>query len=583
MKKLLQLFILLFIASASGQGLSFNWAKKVNSKPSGQGNAITTDASGNVFSAGTFGATADFDPGTGVSNLTCINLVNYSANLYLQKLDANGNFIWARNIASGGSFQEVRDIVVDAAGNTYVVGKFMGTTDFDPSTSTYNLTAAGSYSDSGDSVDIFILKIDALGNFVWAKRIGQQYKDDAFSIALDANNNVYVTGQFGQTVDFNPGAGVFSMTAVGTGGTQDAFILKLDTNGIFVWAKKVGGQYPDSGNAIEIDSSGNIYVVGYLLNGGDFDPGTGVFNLSGGNERTFILKLDNTGGFLWAKQTGGEGVVMNIDNSGNVYLTGSYTTVNQDFDPGTPLVNLTPFTEGNQDLFIQKFDSSGNFVWLKSMIGQGQDKANSIDIDSFGNIYTTGTFSWTIDFDPGIGVSNLSAGGYDIYISKLNTSGDFIWAGNIGADGSLGNPDDGSQDKFGALTIDSSDNLFLTNMVSLFADLDPNSTIFYTSASERFGAFVLKLSQSNLSLNQFEKKNLSLYPNPTSSQINLSLENNLERALIKIISTQGQIVLESKNILGTNFSFDVSNLTNGMYVVEVNTGELKFSSKFVKQ
>src|SRR5674476_671097 len=130
--------------------------------------------------------------------------------LFFSSLQAqNVSLVWAKNMG-GASDDYVNSIAVDASGNVYTTGYFLGTVDFDPGAGTYNLTSAGGY-------DIFISKLDASGNFVWAKNMGGASDDRGTSIAVDASGNVYTTGSFRGTADFDPGAGTYNLTSAGSG------------------------------------------------------------------------------------------------------------------------------------------------------------------------------------------------------------------------------------------------------------------------------------------------------------------------------------------------------------------------------
>ena len=198
--------------------------------------------------------------------------------------------------------------------------------------------------------------------------------------------------------------------------------------GNFLWAKNSGGTGSDWGNSLATDSEGNVYTTGRFEGTADFDPGAGTFNLtSAGFEDIFISKLDSQGNFLWARKFGSSGfdfgTSIATDSEGNVYTTGSFQgTI--DFDPGAGTFNLTSI-EGN--LFVSKLDSQGNFEWAQNFGGFGFNRGNSLATDSVGNVYTTGSFQGTADFDPGAGTFNLtSAGGEDIFISKLGGSQDEV-------------------------------------------------------------------------------------------------------------------------------------------------------------
>ncbi len=180
---------------------------------------------------------------------------------------------WAKQFGPAGFILgEPRSLLADAAGNVYVAGVFDGTNDFDPGPGVYNLTSSG-------GADIFIMKLDVAGNLVWVKQIGSSTGDDiASSIAFDAAGDLFITGGFAGTVDFDPGASVYSLTAPGY--FPDAFILKLSKDGDFIWVKQVGGDNSDGSNSIAIDAADNIYIAGVFWNTADFDPGPGTAYLT---------------------------------------------------------------------------------------------------------------------------------------------------------------------------------------------------------------------------------------------------------------------------------------------------------------
>ncbi len=385
------------------------WAKQIGSTYSAEGNSITVDANGNVYTTGHFQGTGDFDSGIGVQNLTA----TYN-DIFIQKLDGNGNFLWAKQMV-GNSTSRGNAITSDVDGNIYTTGYFRGTVDFDPGPDVQNFTSAG-------IKDIFIQKLDVDGNLLWAKQIGGSGNDYGSSITTDVDGNVYITGYFFETVDFDPGAGLQNFTSAGS---SDIFVQKLDSNGNFVWVRQIKGGYTGIGQSITADNTRYIYVTGAFEKTADFDPGPGAQNLTAtGMNDIFIQKLDIDGNFFWAKQIGGTdfdtGFSINTDNEGNVYTTGSFRAT-VDFDPGPGIQNFT--SPGDADIFIQKLDADGSFLWTKQMGGTGTDHGHATAIDFDNNIYTTGSFTGTVDFDPGSGVQNLtSVGVTDIYIQKLGNS-----------------------------------------------------------------------------------------------------------------------------------------------------------------
>lgn len=449
------------------QSPNFIWAKQMGGTGgNNEGKSIAVDVNGNVYTAGTFTGTADFDPGPETYNLTTTGVA-----IFVSKIDANGSFIWAKQFCTN-SATDVNSIAVDSNGNVYTSGNFFQTEDFDPGTGIYNMTPNGSQ-------NVFISKLDPSGNFLWAKQIGGPNTNLGRSMTVDDYGNVYTTGFFVGTTDFDPGSGIYNMTA---GNNVDMFISKLDASGNFVWAKQIGGTVMNP-KAIAVDESGNVYTTGGFQSGTvDFDPGPGIYNLSCsvlGNY--FVLKLDASGNFIWAKQqTSNDGQSIGVDKIGNVYTTGLFAgTV--DFDPGSGTYNMTS-TGG---IFVSKLNASGNFLWAKQ-IGEGDVSVSNLAVDANGNIYTTGTFKGTVDFDPGSGTYNMSSITVnDIFIFKLDASGNFGWAKQRG-DGSIyymGN----------SMVLDARGNIYTTGKFSGTVDFDPDSGTYDLTSFGASDAFVLKL------------------------------------------------------------------------------------------
>ncbi len=469
---LLASLFMVFTLNTQAQDVELAWAKSMGGSFEDWGENIAVDASGNVYTTGGFKDTVNFDPGLGTYNL--ISAGDYD--IFIQKLDVNGNFLWARSMG-GSSYDEGWFIDVDASGNVYTTGGFIGTVDFDPGSGTHNLTSAG-------GEDIFIQKLDSNGSFIWAKSMGGSSWDKGNSIAVDDSGNVYTSGNFKGTADFDPGSGTYNLTSEGN---WDFFIQKLDANGNFLWAKSMGGTHEDKGYAIAVNTSGNIYTIGYFQGTVDFDPGSGTYDLtSAGYYDIFIQKLDANGNFIWAKSMGGSswdiGRSIAMDASGNVYTTG-YFKGTVDFDPGISTHNLT--SGGSWNIFIQKLDANGNFIWAKSLGGSSDDRGYSIAVVDSGNVYTTGSYGDTVDFDPGSGTYNLTSAGYaDLFIQKLDANGNFLWAKSMGGS---------SYDEGWSIAVDASGNIYTTGWFNDTADFDPGSGTYDLTSAGSGDIFIQKL------------------------------------------------------------------------------------------
>ncbi len=380
------------------------------------GSAI--DSSGNIFMAGYLTGYMDADPSpTSDATLTSAG----GSDVFVTKYNSNGEYIWAKKFGSTSN-DYAYGIDVDSAGNVYITGTFQNTVDFDPGAGTYTMTSYGSDDD-------FFLKLSTDGNFVWAKQIGTVDDDRSIAITIDSNDNVLATGFFRNTTDFNP-ARLETSSVVGNY-APDVFILKLSSSGTFIWAKGVGSTGEDMGHAITTDSVGNVYVTGKFKASVDFDPGAGTATLTGtSTDGVFVLKLDSNGAFGFAKSFHGTGYdvgqAIEVAADGSVYTTGYFESV-VDFDPGAGVSNLT--SAGNKEAFVSKLDSNGNYVWAKSFGSTGYDEGTGLAIDSSGNLYVTGGFTGTTDFDPGAGTYNLTVADYgDAFALKLTSAGAFIWA-----------------------------------------------------------------------------------------------------------------------------------------------------------
>ncbi|HET6991335.1 MAG TPA: SBBP repeat-containing protein, partial [Bacteroidia bacterium] len=298
-------------------------------------------------------------------------------------------FEWAKSVGGTGSDLGY-SVATDASGNVYTIGLFTVIGDFDPGPATLNFTSAG-------GEDIFLTKLSASGNLLWAEQFGGTSDDEGTSVSIDGSGNVYIAGTFSNVVDFDPGPGVYNLTSAGA---YDIFVAKLDAAGNFVWAKDLGGASYDFVLSLALDSSDNVYTTGVFENTADFDPGAATFNMTsictaGGD--MYISKLDSSGNFVYAKDIGGNqpgrAYSITTDGSGNVYTSG-YFQGTVDFDPGAGVFNLTP--TGLHDLFILKLDSAGNFAWVKSIGGSLNDAAYYVKTDASGNIYSSGSFQLTV-------------------------------------------------------------------------------------------------------------------------------------------------------------------------------------------
>jgi hypothetical protein len=385
------------------------------------------------------------------------------------------SFGWVRTVGSAGNNEEVVGMVLDSNKAVVAAGGFYNTVDFDAGSGTFNLVSNG-------RKDFFITKYTINGNFVWAKSIGGTQDDYVSALKKDRQGNLYLLGLYQGTVDFDPGPGVFNVSAAGGGNT---FILKMDKDANFLWVKTITCR----GNTLDIDDTGNIFIGGNFGGTTDFDPGPAVFNMTGnltGVLDMFVMKLDNLGNFSWAKQIRNltmsqhQEFGLETDPVGNVFFAGNFTN-SMDFDPSAASVPLT--SGGSDNTFILKLNTQGDYQWAKQFVGAASNKSFGLEVDRQGNVFSTGEFSNTVDFDPGPASFLVSAPTPQqcAFISKLDGAGNFVYAKNFQSGSTAGQ----------ALTIDSSNNLYISGYYTNTVDFDPGPGIYNIAGS---GLFTAKLT-----------------------------------------------------------------------------------------
>ena len=192
----------------------------------------------------------------------------------------------AVSVFGGNSHTINSSVAVDSSGNVYTTGGFIGTVDFDPGSGTLNLISAG-------SADVFVSKLNSSGNLIWAKKFGGTSEDVGHSLTVDSTGNVYTTGFFQGTADFDPSDQTSNLTSVDG---NDVFLSKLNSSGNLTWVKKFGGNLAQVGYSITGDSSGNVYASGSFQSEVDFDPSDVTTNFSAkGATDVFVLKLTPSG------------------------------------------------------------------------------------------------------------------------------------------------------------------------------------------------------------------------------------------------------------------------------------------------
>lgn len=572
MKKLIFLFTLLSVSTYAQMNFVFQWVNPLmSSTGNGVGEAVVVDSNGDVYTTGGFLGQLNFNPLGTSSLITSSGTSAHDA--YVAKYNSAGSLIWAFKLGSSG-LDWAYGLGIDNSGNLIVCGKYTGTVDFDPSSSVANLIAS--------NTDIFIAKYSSSGSYIWAAGIGGAGGGIANEIAIDANNNIYTTGYFGGTIDFDPGVGSYSITAIGTG---DAFISKLSSTGAFVWAKGFGGTSITNGSGIAVDNSGNLYASGQYYGTVDFDPGIGTFNsTSAGSSDLYVSKFDPSGNFMWTVTTGNTSLdnatSVTIDKSGNVLVTG-YFSGTVDFDPSSSPSNL--ISNGNKDIFIWKLSPAASLIWVKSVGSTAVDDGFFITTDQERNVYTTGDFSGTsTDFDPGTGVASWSAPNSNVnsFILKLDSAGNYRASLGLGGNGS---------DYGQAIAVDANYSVYSTGVFQQTTDFNPQGTAYSVNPPNGSTPYLHKICQTPESpsaiigntitcLGSSSVFSIAAVPHATSyvwSNVNAWTGSSTSLSITltpTALASTGTISVSSSNACGSSNAFTLGIKSVSVPTISVNSG-----------
>ena len=399
---------------------------------------------------------------------------------------------WVKQLGSTGD-DRAEAIDVDAQGNVYSITKYTANLALDFGNGVRNITKVGTQ-------DYLIVKQSPNGEILWSYPIQAAAASIiANKIRVDKDGNVYVTGSYAGTVDFDNGPGVASYTSAlnsRSRNSPDFFLLKLNTNGDFGWVRVAGGESGDLGTSIDFDANHeHVIVSGNFSYTVDFAFGGATNVLVNNSGSSFIAKFKVNGEKVWVKPlmattTSGSSVTawgVAVDNSGNVHAVGTFFK-DFDADPGTGTAILTSVDHG--DVFAVKLNSNGDYVWAKSMGGVMYDIAYDVAVDKVSNVYITGSFQSNANFETNGGTHFLyTKGGSDVFLTKLDDKGGMVYAYNMGS-----STDDAGK----SIKLDEFNNILIAgDFQSPRSDFDPYPNpedTFNLVSYGGYDGFVLKLN-----------------------------------------------------------------------------------------
>ncbi len=589
---------------------------------------------GNLISVGrSYRGTIDFDPGP--ANL---DLSPGIQGIYIWKCDDDGQFLWVKTVQldegspNGFPVLYASSLSVDQEnGDIYISGIFGDSTiDFDPGVGITKMvpgnTLFGTYWPS-----LFILKLNASGDFQWVKQldiyngggigasaIAKHMRGENKLIYFAGNASPFMDYEIGENIpyDFDPGPDTAYIRFTGYNGPI-GYILCLNDRGEFVWVKNIG----DGGDALlnfipgsmEINET-HIFIGGLITGTADINPAPAVYNISGEGD-LFLLKYTLNGDLVWARQsemgkTVHEGVeklsvgamtAMELDTNGNIYISADFNgpvNFNKMMPYGGPatLINASyyPYLNGTTTTALLCYRNDGDFAWIKQ-IG-GTDTLNRafgsrLSLAKDGALYLSGVYNNTIDLNPA--EDSFSLKGNSGYIAQYDTLGNFKWGGKI----LKGSPGSGH---FVQTTHMKSEKEGVVYMAGYWGegdmDVDPGSAGFLLTPADSAvcSGFVLKLTIETVDTtdtgdtatvvdNPLLSVAIKVYPNPTLGLLDFESSRILHNAEVNITSVAGAIVLQKKGLRGTNFQFDLAHLAPGAYIFELREGNHRRSYKLVKR
>jgi uncharacterized protein (DUF2249 family) len=543
---------------------------------------VATDVSGFVYNSGNFGNTLDLNPSAATTNVTSGGWTDF----YISKYAPTGDLVWAKSI-SGPLFNGVNAMNTDPNGNIYVMGRFLGTVDFDPSANIANLVSTNNV-----TTDVFIAKYDTNGNFLWAKKFDGNFT--VSDIKFDPNGNLYYLARFSGTVDLDPSpTNTVSYTSVGI---ANLIFSKFNPQGDMVWANAIQSVVTSPGGINETHlfvNANAILVSGFFTGDVDFNPSpTQTAILSASLLEGCVAKYDLNGNYQLVNQyTASTNCIITnalLDSDNNLIVV-SYFEGDFDFDlsTGTNILSST-----GSDIGIAKYNPNGALIWAKATQGLNQDLTNGINfrdtqafLDEDNSIILNGVFFGVYDFDPSANIDSLSsyfnpttlAYNGNVFVAKYNYNGDLITADQLTGQY-------GSTVTSAAFT--ANHDLLFTGTFNGTIDFDftataQNQTSQSLNYSDRYFA---KYSVNTLSnnTNELGTNSYTVYPNPTQNILNIY---NPSLALLDITITDitGKVVLQKNNTNETQLN--VANYPQGMYFVTLTNQQnnTKTTLKFIKE
>jgi len=576
-----------FIAKYDRSG-NVLWAKCAGGSSTDYGFGICTDAGGNVYITGSFESTSiTFDA------FTLSNAGSSEFDGFIVKYSPSGSVLWAKRMG-GSSWDDGYSITSDLNGNIFVTG------DFDSDIIDFG---GKSLTRTGTGINFYLVKYDPAGTVLWAKNANGSGTNIDGCIAADANGNVVVSGPYqGSTM-------TFGSVVLPSGFYGAVFIVKYSASGTVLWAKSADGCGYETSYGIATDPSNNIYITGTFQSASISFDNIKLINselnaICTGNFDMFIVKYNSTGSAVWAKCYGsndpyGDGYVLSnsivSDGSASIYAIGTFNSDSLVFDT-PPLKNSF---SGTNDIFIAKFDYSGNAVWSKNAGSSGSDWGTGIVTGSNGDVFVSGDFwSQSVNF----GNNYLTnTGGSDIYTGLLSG---ICSAATIAVQPQNQTVSEGTPATFSVTpsgTPPFTYQWYVNGQIPHYGEVSTNSTYlanipptegngfsYYCLVFNCSGSNAVKsntaILATNLGIGEPGKNEfITLYPNPASGKFTVSMGiGRIQR--IEIYNVYGEKIYATSSVgQQASSEVEISGIPKGVYFVNIYDATTVYVRKIVVQ
>lgn len=557
MRKITLFIVLFFFQMTGAQTPDWEWVRSMDGNLNNWARCVTVDNNGDVIVVIDFvGSSISF----GDITLTSANPSHYYSEIAIIKYDNQGNVLWAKNY--GGPKTDIPSAVTtDNNGNIYMIGQFEDAITF------------GSYTLNTTGKSVFITKLDATGNTIFARKIIQEEALTAFYavIKTDASGNVYLTGSFNTatatfgTISFNHDGWTANTSSV-----QRPYVAKMDSEGNYIWVKVPRSPDGETKTVVaynlDVDTAGNVYAGGYFACN-TLQFGTIVLNKTTngpGDKNIYLVKYDPNGNEIWARNAGSSSENKNAhlwsvkaDMENNVYAAGYFAN-------DIRFENITLQSPGSAgQLFVVKYDVNGNVLWAKTTINEsGINQIQGLAIDEANNLYAAGIFSNIpqIDFGNEIVLTNPTSFEGALFLVKFTPEGEAVWGrkalpfnGNCLVD----------------LYCKSENEIYLSGSYAY-------AMTFGNHAVEKldgiYDQFLAKLAYNPLNAGEWNQNKVKVYPNPVKDRLMISQSETFKTYVV--YNVLGKKVKEG-DIRSEQATIDVSSLSKGVYMLHLLNSQTK--------